>query len=201
MQYFEVYVQVRMQATGQLLSASSQQCSDEKTAKQQAALVMVHQLQHAILTMFTTSQPELAITSQQAMEQKVQTAHLDVLYDGDHENSTPEVGHVVKMQYQLVLKDSQDGVANSTDTSDQPKTADSQPQASNSAAQAIDVQDASGKAMTPGKLLEYSSMFRFEYGGGGVISELQHAGGPSICYWIIMCVQGDMTMSTCNSFL
>lgn len=169
-------MQVRTQAAGQLLSASSQQCADEKIAKQQAALGLVHQLQHAILEMFTTSQPELAVFSQQAQKAKLQEGDLKILYDGDRENSTPEVGHVVKMQYELVLDSSNNSAPGTISRALSSSHNDSQQQDKECAAEPMGPHDDAATAEVQDGLLEHSNMLRFEYGGGGVIPELEHAG-------------------------
>ena len=97
-------MQVTMRATGQVLTASSQHSSEANTAKQQAALDMVHQLQQAILAMLTASQPDKAIvTPVQTSTDHTSTLAMTVLHEGDAENSMPEIGNVVKVQYQLVL--------------------------------------------------------------------------------------------------
>ena len=175
-------MQVKLQASGQLLSASSQQCSDENTAKQQAALSMVHQMQHAILAMLTTSQPDLAMPSDQAMDETPQEAQSTVVHEGDHENSTPEVGHVVKMQYELVLSSgsSDSAETHNHDLSHQGQS-DPKQQGNGDVPEPLGVQDVLSGSMLSENSLEHSSMLRFEYGGGGVIPELENAGVPCIC--------------------
>lgn len=97
-------MQVTMRGTGQLLTASAQHSSEANTAKQQAALDMVHQLQQAILAMLTASQPDKAlVTPMQTSTDHTSTLDMTVLHEGDAENSMPEIGNVVKVQYQLVL--------------------------------------------------------------------------------------------------
>ncbi len=97
-------IQVTMRGTKQLLTASAQHSSEANTAKQQAALDMVHQLQQAILAMLTASQPDKAIvTPMQTSTDHTSPLAMTMLHEGDAENSTPEIGNVVKVQYQLVL--------------------------------------------------------------------------------------------------
>ncbi|KAA6429242.1 MAG: hypothetical protein FRX49_00638 [Trebouxia sp. A1-2] len=96
--------QVTMRGSGQILTASAQHSSDAMTAKQQAALDMVHQLQQAILAMLTASQPDRTIvTPMQTSTDHISPLAMTVLHEGDAENSMPEIGNVVKVQYQLVL--------------------------------------------------------------------------------------------------
>jgi len=65
---------------------------------------MVHQLQQAILTMLTASQPDKAIvTPMQTSTDHTSPLAMTILHEGDAENSMPEIGNVVKVQYQLVL--------------------------------------------------------------------------------------------------
>ena len=97
-------MQITMRGTGQLLTASAQHSSEANTAKQQAALDMVHQLQQAIIAMLTASQPDKAIvTPMQTSTDQTNPLDMTVLHEGDAENSMPEIGNVVKVQYQLVL--------------------------------------------------------------------------------------------------
>lgn len=97
-------MQVTMRGSGQILTASAQHSSDAMTAKQQAALDMVHQLQQAILAMLTASQPDRTIvTPMQTSTDHISPLAMTVLHEGDAENSMPEIGNVVKVQYQLVL--------------------------------------------------------------------------------------------------
>lgn len=175
-------MQVKLQGSGQLLSATSQQCSDENTAKQQAALSLVHQMQHAILTMLTTSQPDLAMPSDQAMDETPQEAQSTVIHEGDHENSTPEVGHVVKMQYELVLDSgSSDSTGMCNHDLGHQSQLDPKQQGNGAVPESLGVQDALSESTPSENSLEHSSMLRFEYGGGGVIAELENAGVPCIC--------------------
>lgn len=176
--YQDVALQVTLQATGQLLSAASQQCSDKNTAKQQAALAMVHELQHAILTMLTSSQPDIAVRADKATEDGNAKAHLTVLHEGDQENSTPDVGHVVKMQYELFL-DTSNGSATGSSSKDvtHHQTESVPQQLGNSVVSgAVEMQSAPEEVVMADGLLEHSSMFRFEYGGGGVLQEVENAG-------------------------
>ncbi len=96
-------MQVTMRSTGQVLTASAQHNSEANTSKQQAALDLVHQLQQAILKMLTTSQPDKAVTTAMHTSSDHSSPHgMTVLHEGDTENSVPEIGNVVKVQYQLV---------------------------------------------------------------------------------------------------
>ena len=45
-------------------------------------------------------------------------ANLTVLHEGDQENSTPDVGHVVKMQYELLLDTSNSSAIGSSSSRD-----------------------------------------------------------------------------------
>lgn len=86
------------------MSASAQHTSEAATAKQQAALDMVHQLQQAILTMLTASQPDKALVApMQTSTDHSSHSAITVLHEGDAENAAPEIGNVVKVEYQLVL--------------------------------------------------------------------------------------------------
>jgi len=97
-------MQVTMRGTGQALTASAQHSSEANTAKQEAALDMVHQLQQAILAMLTASQPDKAIvTPMQTSTDHTCPLAMIILHEGDVEHSMPEIGNVVKVQYQLVL--------------------------------------------------------------------------------------------------
>ena len=101
----DVLCQVTLQGTGQTLTASAQHTGEANIAKQQAALDMVHQLQHAILAMLTASQPDKAnaAATHIATDSNSNQAMI-VHHEGDVENSMPEIGNVVKVEYQLVLK-------------------------------------------------------------------------------------------------
>lgn len=114
-------MQVTMRGTGQVLTASAQHSSEANTAKQQAALDMVHQLQQAILAMLTASQPDKAIvTPMQTSTDHNNPLDMTVLHEGDAENSVPEIGNVVKVQYQLVLDPARKQEA-STDVKPEPE--------------------------------------------------------------------------------
>ena len=94
--------QARLLATGQVLTASAQHSSEAATAQQQAALDLVHKLQQAILAMLTASQPDKAATMQASSTDHSSAAALQILHEGDVQNSMPEIGNVVKVQYELV---------------------------------------------------------------------------------------------------
>ena len=143
---------------------------------------MVHQMQNAILAMLTTSQPDLAMPSDQAMDETPQEAQSTVVHEGDHENSTPEVGHVVKIQYELVLSSSS---SDSTGTRNcdlgHHSQLDPKQQGDGAVPESLGVQDALSESTPSENSLGHSSMLRFEYGGGGVIAELENAGVPCLC--------------------
>ena len=116
-----------MRGTGQVLTASAQHSSEANTAKQQAALDMVHQLQQAILAMLTASQPDKAIvTPMQTSTDHSSPLAMTVLHEGDAENSMPEIGNVVKVQYQLVLDPAQKQEA-SADIKPEPEVQEGNP--------------------------------------------------------------------------
>ena len=65
---------------------------------------MVHQLQQAILTMLTASQPDkCGVAPMQTSTDHSSHSAITVLHEGDAENAAPEIGNVVKVEYQLVL--------------------------------------------------------------------------------------------------
>lgn len=105
-------VQVKLKGSGDLLTASAQHSSEATVAKQQAALDLIHQLQHAVVAMLTASQPEKAPVATTATHNSsgnnAASPVMKTLHQGDLENSMPEIGNVVKVQYQLVL-DAQTG--------------------------------------------------------------------------------------------
>lgn len=165
-------LQVKTLASGELLTAASHECQDENTAKQQASLSLIQHLQHTILGFITASQLKPASVTRSNEQQ--QTAEMTVSHEGDHENSTPEIGQVVKVQYELIL-DTEDGPA---------------PGASTHQGQVVPLQHSHGTALqgparpsqdmaesaSGSTLLDQSDTFRFEYGGGGVLPEIQMAG-------------------------
>ena len=106
-------VQVTLKGSGAVLTASAQHPSEAATARQQAALDMIHQLQQAVLAMLTASAPDKAISTATAVQSSAGNSASPVmktLHEGDLENSMPEVGNVVKVQYQLI-HDSREGVS------------------------------------------------------------------------------------------
>lgn len=104
-------VQVTLKGSGTVLTASAQQPSEAATAKQQAALDLIHQLQQAVLATLTASAPDKVIAAA-AHSNAGNSASpvMKTLHEGDLENSMPEVGNVVKVQYQLI-HDCQEGVS------------------------------------------------------------------------------------------
>ncbi|DBA85019.1 TPA: hypothetical protein ACH3X2_005752 [Trebouxia sp. C0005] len=160
-------LQVTMRGSGQILTASAQHSSDAMTAKQQAALDMVHQLQQAILAMLTASQPDRTIvTPMQTSTDHISPLAMTVLHEGDAENSMPEIGNVVKVQYQLVLDPARKQEA-FADVGPDPEV-----QEGNSTNQ--DIHGATGASNTEA-VVEQCGIFRFEWGAGGTIPELPAA--------------------------
>lgn len=100
-------MQVKLKGSGALLTASAQHSSEAPVAKQQAALDLIHQLQHAVVAMLTASQPDKAPVATTATNNSSGNTDaspvMKTLHQGDLENSMPEIGNVVKVQYQLVL--------------------------------------------------------------------------------------------------
>ena len=102
-------VQVTMKGSGIALTASAQHNS-ATTAKQQAALDLIHQLQQAILAMLTASASDKVIpAATQSSPGNSTSPAMKTLHEGDLENSMPEIGNVVKVQYQLI-RDCQEGL-------------------------------------------------------------------------------------------
>lgn len=95
-------LQVTLRGTGSVLTASAQHSSEASIAKQQAALDLIHQLQQAIILMLTASQPDKVTATAMHSEATDTSAVMKTLHEGDRENSTPEIGNVVKVQYQLI---------------------------------------------------------------------------------------------------
>lgn len=96
-------VQVTVKGSGTVLTASAQHSSEATIARQQAALDLIYQLQQAIVTMLTTSEPDKAIaTAQHSSSGNSTSPVMQTLHQGDLENSMPEIGNVVKVQYRLV---------------------------------------------------------------------------------------------------
>lgn len=96
-------VQVTMKGSGNVLIALAQHNSEATTAKQQAALDLILQLQQAILAMLTASAPDTVIpTATQSSPGNSASPVMKTLHKGDLENSMPEIGNVVKVQYQLI---------------------------------------------------------------------------------------------------
>ncbi|KAL3161025.1 hypothetical protein ABBQ38_009409 [Trebouxia sp. C0009 RCD-2024] len=155
-------LQVKLKGSGDLLTASAQHSSEATVAKQQAALDLIHQLQHAVVAMLTASQPEKAPVATTATHNSsgnnAASPVMKTLHQGDLENSMPEIGNVVKVQYQLVL-DAQTGQT-SQDLNNPARDADG--------AEAMSTE-------TPQPILEQCSTLRFEWGGGGVIPEIPSA--------------------------
>ena len=99
----DMAVQVTLKGSGTVLTASAQDKLEATVAKQQAALDLVHQLQHAVLNMLTASQPDKTpVTAMQNSSGNEASPAMKTLHEGDVENSMPEIGNVVKIQYQLV---------------------------------------------------------------------------------------------------
>ena len=93
-----------LKGSGKTVSASAQHNSEAIVAKQQAALDLLHQLQQAILDMLTASQPDLVHpTTMQSSTQNSTSPSGQTISEGDVENSMPEIGNVVQVQYQLIL--------------------------------------------------------------------------------------------------
>lgn len=174
-------LQVMLQGTGQTLTASAQHTGEANIAKQQAALDMVHQLQHAVLAILTVSQPEKANAA--AMHTDIDSNSnqaLIVHHQGDVENSMPEIGNVVKVEYQLVLK----GDAEKILAPDGPEEATEEATEKDSesvnveATENMEITNADlspPKANADDETVEQCSMFRFEWGGAGVIPEISDA--------------------------
>lgn len=96
-------MQVTLKGSGTVLTASAQHPSEATTAKQQAALDLIHQLQQAVLAMLTASAPDRVIaTATQSSTGNSTSPVMKTLHEGDLENSMPEIGNVVKVQYQLI---------------------------------------------------------------------------------------------------
>ena len=92
-----------MKGSGTVLTASAQHPSEATTAKQQAALDLIHQLQQAVLAMLTASAPDRVIaTATPSSSGNITSPVMKTLHKGDLENSMPEIGKVVKVQYQLI---------------------------------------------------------------------------------------------------
>ena len=113
---YSMSIQVTLQGTGETLTASAQHNGEANIAKQQAALDLVHQLQQAILTMLTASQPDKAnTTAMHSSTDSTSSPALTVIHAGDVENSMPEIGNVIKVEYQLTLyEETQEGSASDT---------------------------------------------------------------------------------------
>ncbi|KAL0050416.1 hypothetical protein WJX82_010839 [Trebouxia sp. C0006] len=160
-------LQVTMRGTGQLLTASAQHSSEANTAKQQAALDMVHQLQQAILAMLTASQPDKAlVTPMQTSTDHTSTLDMTVLHEGDAENSMPEIGNVVKVQYQLVLDPARK----------QETSVDAKPELEVQESNSTNPEDHGATSASNTEVaVEQCGIFRFEWGGGGTIPELPAA--------------------------
>ncbi|KAL3162894.1 hypothetical protein ABBQ32_009341 [Trebouxia sp. C0010 RCD-2024] len=156
-------IHVKLKGSGALLTASAQHSSEAPVAKQQAALDLIHQLQHAVVAMLTASQPDKAPVATTATNNSSGNTDaspvMKTLHQGDLENSMPEIGNVVKVQYQLVL-DAQVPGQTSQDLN-------------------IPLRDADGAELmsteTTQPVLEQCSTLRFEWGGGGVIPEIPSA--------------------------
>lgn len=112
-------VQVTVKGSGTVLTASAQHPSQAATARQQAALDLIHQLQQAVLAMLTASAPDRVIaTAAQSSAGNSASPVMKILHEGDLENSMPEVGNVVKVQYQLI-HDCQEGVTQEVNNASQ----------------------------------------------------------------------------------
>ena len=95
-------MQVTLKGSGKVLTSSAQHHSEATTAKQQAALDLVRQLQQAVLAMLTASAPDRVIaTATESSSGNSTSPVMKTLHEGDLENSMPEIGNVVKVQYQL----------------------------------------------------------------------------------------------------
>ena len=88
----DVTVQVTLKGSGTILTASAQHKAEADVAKQQAALDLIHQLQQAILTMLTISQPDkVPVTAMQSSSGNNASPAMKTLHEGDVENSMPEI--------------------------------------------------------------------------------------------------------------
>lgn len=112
-------LKVTLKGTGTVLTASAQNPSEAATAKQQAALDLIHQLQQAVLAILTVSAPDKMIAAAaQSSAGNSASPVMKTQYEGDLENSMPEVGNVVKVQYQLI-HDCQEGVSQEVNSATQ----------------------------------------------------------------------------------
>ena len=112
-------VQVTLKGSGTVLTASAQHQSEATTAKQQAALDLIHQLQQAVVTMLTASAPDRVIATVTEHSSGNSTSPvMKTLLEGDLENSMPEIGNVVKVQYQLIQENPGPDVENTIKDSD-----------------------------------------------------------------------------------
>ena len=124
-------LQVTLQGSGRVLTASAQHNSEANIAKQQTALNMVHQLQQAILMMLTTSKPDKGIpTAMQTSTDHTSSLAMTILHEGDADNSMPEIGNVVKVQYRLV----RDPMGQRSLAPEGPNVVDDKPKTANPAA-------------------------------------------------------------------